>query len=308
MCSCSDCLIAAWGVHRLLLPADRRLRVLAHYRGRDVVPLPWRVTVAQLDADPVALLEPTPEDTDGVPVRLVAVEDVRPAALEVWLLGLAVPIEDAHAHVRIRLTQQLLPAEAPGGCRCAGIAHRYDGRRQPNTEDRCRRRQLKTASSAAFCVQLRSAFGNLRSAFSSLRPAFSCVRVQLRSAFRILRSAFRTCVLRSRASCVQLRSESCVQMTCPCSQRSIRSNGPSRRSRHPLPACAVCSPKQRGNGPHRAAPAVRLAFSVLRSGTCVLRAGTCVLRSDPAFCVQLRSAFSCVQNRAFSCVLRSPAF
>eukprot|EP00665_Eupelagonemidae_sp_cell47_P012161 gene12161-biopygen2183 len=44
----------------------------------------------------------------------------------------------------------------------------------------------------------------------------------------------------------------------------------------------------------------------------VLRGGVgplyCGLRSDPAFCVQLRSAFSCVQNPAFSCVLRSPAF
>eukprot|EP00665_Eupelagonemidae_sp_cell47_P016382 gene16382-biopygen6736 len=75
--------------------------------------------------------------------------------------------------------------------------------------------------------------------------------------------------------------------------------------RHPLPACAACSPKQQGNGPHRAAPAVRLAFSVLRSGACVLRSGTCALRSDPAFCVQLRSrspAF-CVQGSASACVL-----
>eukprot|EP00665_Eupelagonemidae_sp_cell47_P008319 gene8319-biopygen10997 len=56
-------------------------------------------------------------------------------------------------------------------------APHYDGRSQPNAEDRSRRRQLKTVSSAAFCVQRRSAFRMLRSVFGILRSAFSCVRV-----------------------------------------------------------------------------------------------------------------------------------
>eukprot|EP00665_Eupelagonemidae_sp_cell47_P015026 gene15026-biopygen6241 len=52
---------------------------------------------------------------------------------------------------------------------------RYNGRRQPNTED------------------------------SSLRSAFSCVRVQLRSAFRSLRSAFRSRVPGRTGSSAQMR-------------------------------------------------------------------------------------------------------
>eukprot|EP00665_Eupelagonemidae_sp_cell47_P015681 gene15681-biopygen7942 len=175
----------------------------------------------------------------------------------------------------------------------------------------------------AFCVQLRSR----SAAFCVQDPAF-CVQI-LRSAFTcVLRSA--ACVLRSddvsllakehplkwakppKVQSGALRSIPSVWRFCAwrnSTQHSLSAiyHFPDS-SRHPLPACAVCSPKQRGNGPHRAAPAVRLAFSVLRSGTCVLRAGTCVLRSDPAFCVQLRSAFSCVQNPVFSCVLRSAAF
>ena len=44
-----------------------------------------------------------------------------------------------------------------------------------------------------------------------------------------------------------------------------------------------------------------------RSAFCVQEPAFCV--QEPAFCVQiLRSAFSCVQNPAFSCVLRSAAF
>eukprot|EP00665_Eupelagonemidae_sp_cell47_P013545 gene13545-biopygen12107 len=90
----------------------------------------------------------------------------------------------------------------------------------------------------------------------------------------VLRSG--SCVLRSAAFFVQLRSESCVQLrsafTCV-----LRSGSCVLRSGSCVLRSAV------------------IAFTcVLRSGTCVLRSGCCVrvrLRSrSAAFCVRLRSA------------------
>eukprot|EP00665_Eupelagonemidae_sp_cell47_P002301 gene2301-biopygen13365 len=66
--------------------------------------------------------------------------------------------------------------------------------------------------------RLRRLFPEAAGEWAAPRCAGGAARVQrsafgnLRSACRNLRSAFRSCVLRSAAFCVQLRSESCVQL------------------------------------------------------------------------------------------------
>eukprot|EP00665_Eupelagonemidae_sp_cell47_P014568 gene14568-biopygen180 len=67
--------------------------------------------------------------------------------------------------------------------------------------------------------RMRCLFPKAAGGWAAPRCAGGAARVQLRSAFRNLRSAFRnprsafrSCVLRSAAFCVQLRSEACVRL------------------------------------------------------------------------------------------------
>eukprot|EP00665_Eupelagonemidae_sp_cell47_P014878 gene14878-biopygen10057 len=93
---------------------------------------------------------------------------------------------------------------ASGNFRLKSVAltHLIFPRFEPSSSSRMRRLFPKAAggwaaprcAGGAARVQLRSAFRNLR------------------SAFRNPRSAFRSCVLRSAAFCVQLRSEACVRL------------------------------------------------------------------------------------------------
>eukprot|EP00665_Eupelagonemidae_sp_cell47_P017539 gene17539-biopygen2133 len=172
----------------------------------------------------------------------------------------------------------------------------YDGRRQPNTEDRRRRRQQKTTYSAAACVQRRSAFRILRSAFTvfcvQLRSE-SCV--QLRPAFScVLRSGF--CVLRSDdVSLVgkehPLKWAKLLKRFCvwPLTFK-VTFEFSNLSTIHPFrPGMGLTTLRR------RCCSTLRSAFTAF----CVQ------LRSDA--CVQLRSAFSCVLLSG-SCVLRSAAF